>query len=380
MTPEEHALPVPGLDGALRVREYASSADPAPIVLLVHGLLATSDIFDVPTVPERSLARLLADDGFRVFSYDQRGAGGSVTAKVDFGMATHAFEDLPAVIEFIEGRTRTSEIHLVCHSMGGLLAYLLRCYLTLAPDATGRCASWSRGRTVYIASPAAFNPEWKPWGALSRQGKGFLYRLDPSGIGIVSRAAFVRAQSLVHAPVLGRLLPLSLLEAAMNVSARSDRLAGIARRAPLPMLIYHEDDFDNHTFRALLDSKALHQAPVRVFAELLEATRTSALVVRGPGAEVSLPDDLAVCPPQSFLTITSHQDRLVPSEAVEAAHRFTTAGRHIVCEESFGIASGHAGYLFKSGLHPRILDTITGFLRRGASGSTPEDPRAAVQG
>lgn len=367
MIPREHALPVPGLAGALRVREYVCSAGSSPVVLLLHGLLATSDIFDVPAIPERSLARLLAEDGFHVFSYDQRGGGGSVTGEVDFGLATHAFEDLPAVIGFVEDRTRSPQIHLVCHSMGGLLAYLLRCYLSHAPDASGRCTSWSRGRTVCLASPAAFDPEWKPWGALSRQHGEFLRRLDPGGTGIVSRAAFIRGQSLVHAPVLGRLLPLSLLEAAMKAAARADVLAGMARRAPLPSLIYDEDDFDNRTFRALLGSKALHQAPIRVLAELLEATRRSTLLVRSNDMEVNLPDDLARCPPHPLLTFTSHLDGLVPPQAVEAAHRFSGCGRHIVCEDHFGIASGHAGYLFKPGLHPRILHTVTSFLRTGDS-------------
>jgi pimeloyl-ACP methyl ester carboxylesterase len=65
----------------LQARRYSPERDAHPglAIILVHGLLSSADIYDVPGLETIGLARHLQAAGFTVVSYDQRGAGESTT-------------------------------------------------------------------------------------------------------------------------------------------------------------------------------------------------------------------------------------------------------------------------------------------------------------
>src|SRR5690348_13614263 len=75
-------------------------AAPGLGVVMVHGLLSASDVFDVRGREETSLARFISAAGHHVVTYDQRGAGDSTAADWKFGLETHSLVDLPAVLAF----------------------------------------------------------------------------------------------------------------------------------------------------------------------------------------------------------------------------------------------------------------------------------------
>lgn len=96
------------------------------MVVLVRGLLASADSFEVPGLPWLSLARYLASRGFEEVTYDQRGAGLSSASSVDFGLAEHVLVDLPAVLRFALELTGADPEDLVLgeHGFDGTPLYL----------------------------------------------------------------------------------------------------------------------------------------------------------------------------------------------------------------------------------------------------------------
>jgi pimeloyl-ACP methyl ester carboxylesterase len=120
-------------------------------VLLCHGLGANRFTFDLGRAP--SLAVYLAHAGFDVWSLELRGHGRSdrpgLGSRHRFGWSFDDYlrRDLPAAIAKVLDTTGTPQLHLVGHSMGGILCL---CYCGTAPEirsATALAASLDFAQT-----------------------------------------------------------------------------------------------------------------------------------------------------------------------------------------------------------------------------------------
>lgn len=130
----------------IAIRHYAGAGEP---VVLLHGMAANHYNFDYR--PEVSLAAHLQDRGFDVWVPELRGDPGAIPpsrlAARNFDFDDFARLDVPAAIEAVRGATGARKVHLVGHSMGGMLIYAA---LTQElPVASG----------VAIASPARFRDQ-----------------------------------------------------------------------------------------------------------------------------------------------------------------------------------------------------------------------------
>lgn len=101
--------------------EPLSTSLPKGVILLIHGFPQTSYQF-------RHVIRPLADKGFRVIAPDYRGAGQSSHPSHDFRKSTMA-RDLFILVH--DNLGIKSEIHLVGHDIGGMIAHA---YVSLYPQ------------------------------------------------------------------------------------------------------------------------------------------------------------------------------------------------------------------------------------------------------
>lgn len=89
--------------------------------LLLHGFAQNRKGFTLGPMP-----RVLLERGARVFLGELRGHGESLVHHGhSWSMATHLEQDCPTLIDAVRERTGRDRIHLVGHSMGGLLGAAL---------------------------------------------------------------------------------------------------------------------------------------------------------------------------------------------------------------------------------------------------------------
>ncbi len=104
------------------LRHYTGPGDP---VILIHGMAANHFNFDYR--PEVSLAAHLQDQGFDVWVPELRGDPGATPpsrlAGRNFDFDDFARLDIPAAVEAVRGATGARKVHMVGHSMGGMLIY-----------------------------------------------------------------------------------------------------------------------------------------------------------------------------------------------------------------------------------------------------------------
>jgi len=99
------------------VRADARPPAGAPAFLLLHGFAQNRLAFTLGEMPAALLER-----GARVFLGELRGHGDSkVRGGTRWTMEDHLDRDCPALIRGVRDRARVERIHLVGHSMGGLL-------------------------------------------------------------------------------------------------------------------------------------------------------------------------------------------------------------------------------------------------------------------
>lgn len=96
-------------------------------LLLVHGIAANRLHFDLDA--RYSLARAAAARGFAAYVLELRGAGlsrapgGRDRGLFQWGFADHAERDLPTAIATVLELAGVAAVHVVGHSMGGMLLY-----------------------------------------------------------------------------------------------------------------------------------------------------------------------------------------------------------------------------------------------------------------
>ncbi len=96
-------------------------ADGAPAFLLLHGFAQNRRGFTLGPMPAALLGR-----GARVFLGELRGHGDSrVESDGTWSLQTHLELDCPALLRGVQRKAGVEEVHLVGHSMGGLLGCAL---------------------------------------------------------------------------------------------------------------------------------------------------------------------------------------------------------------------------------------------------------------
>ncbi|MCC7386075.1 MAG: alpha/beta fold hydrolase [Deltaproteobacteria bacterium] len=109
---------------ALTELSLASGSRPAPAreaFLLIHGLAQTRAAFELGELPRR-----LLEHGARVFAGELRGHGRSRKHPPPdrrWGLAAHLRLDYPALLSRAAALAETDSVHLIGHSMGGILGY-----------------------------------------------------------------------------------------------------------------------------------------------------------------------------------------------------------------------------------------------------------------
>lgn len=168
-------------------------------VVLCHGLSANRYTFDLQGAP--GLAPYLRDHGWDVWVPELRGSGMSqrpglcysdVPYSWDFD--DHLHEDLPAILACVLERTAAPSLHLVGHSMGGML---IQAHLAA-------CLNPSVASAVAVGSPVEFSKVKSKDIKLMLQAKPLVKLIPVSPLGFVARLGipFVHGFALgfFHAP------------------------------------------------------------------------------------------------------------------------------------------------------------------------------------
>jgi pimeloyl-ACP methyl ester carboxylesterase len=360
VVPERFVVKVDGCRLSGKSYLPKDAAAPGLGVVMVHGLLSASDVFDVRGREDMSLARFVGGLGYHVVTYDQRGTGESTAPDWKFGLEAHSLVDLPAVLAFCRERFGFTRVVFVSHSLGGTI--WLR-YMHGRPMAAGAPGPGGRDWTdqpeivggAVLASPPFFNHTDVPWRDIYDRGPSFIADIDHNRDGLVVREEFVRAQIALYQPRMAKLLLPRVLKGMLALGGRLTSVAGILRRLPTPAVIYHPDDFDDATFCRVLRSKMIDRGPLRLLEELYRE------IAEGP------PSPLPPRLPFDGLAIGSCLDGFVPLAAVRRfGEQFRTA-RVIATEDEFGVTSGHVGYLFKKGVREPAFDAVAKYLQQVAA-------------
>lgn len=111
-------------DGALlSLSPFGATAPGSPAFLLVHGFAQNAAAFQDGAWPGALSAR-----GASVFIGELRGRSADaagVGSGRGWSLAHHLRRDLPALLEAVAARSGSPRVHLLAHSMGGILGYAL---------------------------------------------------------------------------------------------------------------------------------------------------------------------------------------------------------------------------------------------------------------
>ncbi len=349
---------------SLRVKNHTpTNPNGCHPVVLSHGLLSSSDIFDVPGVPDVSLARYLQASGFHVVTFDHRGVGQSPSAGWDFGLGEISLSDLPRVIKHTLETTNSEKVHLGGHSLGGIQIYSLLGHLGANASEASGVSSDNISSCFTIASPVQFTLSIPPWRDIIAKGAAFYDLLDPDRDGKVTREDFIRAQAALYKPYLGTLLHPKLLRPGLPLASKSKLIAAILKKLPIPSLLYDRSDFDNRVFRAILASQVVTSGPLQLLHQIKAMVDDGGKIrVSHEGDTINIPESLDPLEGLRMLTIAASGDAFVPPQDIEPIHSILPGGKSIIIERDFGIASGHSGYLFKPSLKEQLYHCISDFL------------------
>ena len=235
-----------------RARRRAGSSGAA--FLLLHGFAQNRRAFTLGPMPEA-----LIDRGARVFLGELRGHGDSRAQNAPaWSLETHLEHDCPTLLDAVQQRTGAGGVHLVGHSMGGLLGCALlereTPLLSLTAFATPlllgaarpliRLASFLVGPLAAIAPRLHRVPMHHFLGALARP----LSRPEAKGpLWLLQRATRLANPDAAPPEAIEKILasadpesPLVMEELARNAVLLRPRLAGVdlvraVRSSPLPV-------------------------------------------------------------------------------------------------------------------------------------------------
>ena len=96
----------------------ATTAQTVPVVILMHGFMASKSMF-----PIKQLGKVLSDAGLATVSFDFNGHGKSYGKFKDMTILNEV-EDAMAVFNHVKGLDICEKVYMVGHSQGGVVASL----------------------------------------------------------------------------------------------------------------------------------------------------------------------------------------------------------------------------------------------------------------
>jgi pimeloyl-ACP methyl ester carboxylesterase len=355
-----------GPDTKLRIKKYTPPVDAAlkkePIIL-VHGLLNSSELFDVPGLEDMSLAISLVKEGFSVYTYDQRGAGESVCENWDFGLNENSFIDLPAIIKYVLDHSGAEKVVLGGYSLGGLIIYGLYTYISKFDASINGISKENISRMFTIASPGALHQRIGPWRNTFVRGEKIMEGAD----GSIDRSRFMQGQIYIRSPFFSRFVGLRTIEFCSRIAGRSRFWASIIKVLPVPSLFYSRSDFDSKSFSKIVASKVFDRTSTRIFRELFHfASLDGTIRFICNEQEILLPKDFDYWARIPLLLISSDEDKLVCSSEVDEVKKHVNSAVLFNTDKEIGKGCGHAGYLFKRSLAETVRKMIISFLQEGS--------------
>ncbi|XP_075156988.1 lipase 3-like isoform X2 [Haematobia irritans] len=136
-------------------RTRRGKSQPAPIVLMMHGLLSSSDCWVVKGL-ENALAYELADRGYDVWlgnsrgnTYGQRHTSLAPSDHRFWQFSWHEIGtiDLPLIMDYILKKTQQSSMHYIGHSQGSVIMFVL---LSMHPEYNEKL------KTLHMLAPVAY--------------------------------------------------------------------------------------------------------------------------------------------------------------------------------------------------------------------------------
>ncbi|MBN2355976.1 alpha/beta fold hydrolase [candidate division KSB1 bacterium] len=351
-------------DVLLCVRYYKADVDktenPKYPIVLVHGLMNSADLYDIPGAPRQSLAKRLQNAGHDVYTYDQRGAGDSQINNWRFGLAENAFIDLPQIIAFALERSKARSVILGGYSLGGLIIFLFMTFL-LKYETTLRHVRIDHIEKIFtLASPGVFLPRRGRWKHLYSRGEKIAKKMS----AIVDRADFLKAQIYIYDPALNNLLPKFMIHAALKFAAASPFTAGLVKSLPIPSFLYRSSDFDRRTFRSIVRSKVLDRSSKQLFSEIFQHARSGGNIkVTVPHGQIDLPTDFDLWKDIPLLMFSSQKDELVQCEEVKPIAGAVNGAVHHIIDEVFPKGCGHSGFVFNREISSFVVDKVLNFIK-----------------
>lgn len=302
-TLQEHVRRVEAADGQVLALTEIAAARPGggPAFLLLHGFAQNRRAFTLGPLP-----RLLVERGARVFAGELRGHGDSRTGQRDpWTLATHLHQDCPALLAGVREATGAERVHLVGHSMGGLLGCAL-----LAGDAP-------LASLTALATPIVLGAG-RPLLRLASLAAGPLATLAPKG----RRVPIHLLLGVLSHPLSRRdaALPLRMLQ-------RLTRLANPALADPeaVRAILANADPESPAVFEELAANAVLTR-PRIAGVDLVQAVRQSPLPI---AAVVGTRDVIAPPPTVASLAGEGHAGPRRIVEVEGGAHVDAAMGHHL---------------------------------------------------
>jgi pimeloyl-ACP methyl ester carboxylesterase len=306
-------------------------------VLCLHGLGANHLNFDFPGPAD--LAGYLARRGFDVFVAALRGDPDAVapgSRADDWTFDDHVNQDLPAILAEVRGLAAVDRVHLLGHSMGGLLAYA---YTAIHGEAAVESITALGSPVGFAEGPAVVgNRAVVEW--LARH----LARLP---VRALARAwALLLGTPLLRAELERQCNPLNV-DTPYARRALWHALANPGRR----ILLQFADWIDHDAFR----SADRHVD----YREAMSRLRVPLLVVAGAADRLARPENV-----MRAVAAARHADVLT-----------VTLGRADGCQEDYG----HLDMIFGRRVVEEVFPRLAGFLEGLPTGTAQANVKPPAQ-
>ena len=328
------------------------------VVLLVHGLTTSTDMFVMPE--HRNLVSHLLDEGFEVWSFDAR-----FSNRHSYNLAYHRYTfddcalfDFPPAIELVRNHIGDRPLHVIAHCLGALSFTMslfgravdgITSVIANSVALTPRLPRWSRvklavaPRLVELTGLQYLNPRWSqdPW-------------LTPGKV-------FSRTVSLFH----------------RECDEPACHMLSLMWGTGWPALYKHEN-LDERTHRRagdLFGATSMHY--YRHIMKMVRAGNTAIKYRPGDPRHAALPDDYfqharEITTPVLFST--GAENRIFTDSNVECHRRLTDLGctqHELAVFDGYGHQDVFMGRNSATDVFPKMVD----FLRRQGA-RTRGDPRA----
>lgn len=295
-----------------------------PAVLLIHGLSSNRYAFDLPHSPKLSL--FLRDSGMDVWVPELRGSGKSKPPKGEsgkihssWGFEDHLFQDIPTILEFVKGNSKASDVHIIGHSMGGMLTLA---YAGLHPELTFASIT-TLGSSVFMEN-----------------------KHNTMVLGLMKMKGLIK------------LVPIWPFSAVAKI------LIPVAHSIPgLLMGFFEPQNIKPHTLRRILALGEESVSPTKIWKELAEF-REKGSIGSGPVEEII--DGLSrnnspIC------LIAGSNDRVISACSIKRTYeaisnggknRFVELGKNTNCLNDYGHMDLRVGVAVESEVFPIILEWL----------------------